>query len=174
SGSGDVQQIGTGTTTLTGTNTYTGVTTIAGGTLALSGNGSITNSSGVGVQSGTFDISQTNAGASINGLFGSPVGVTALGARTLTITNGSVYAGVIQDGGIGGGTGGGVTIASGEQVLLNTNTYTGLTTIDSGAQLTLASFFGLNGSISNSSHVVDNGAFDISNLANGGTSIRSL
>ncbi|MBY4640987.1 autotransporter-associated beta strand repeat-containing protein, partial [Gluconacetobacter entanii] len=40
-GTGNLTQIGTGTTTLTGTDTYTGATTIDNGTLALSGTGSI-------------------------------------------------------------------------------------------------------------------------------------
>ena len=62
SGSGAVQQNGTGTTTLTAVNTYAGATTISAGTLALSGAGSIANSSGV-IDNGTFDISATTRGS---------------------------------------------------------------------------------------------------------------
>jgi autotransporter-associated beta strand protein len=179
SGSGNPTITGGGTLTLTNANTYTGPTGITGGTLALAGNGSIANSAFVGIALGTFDISQTNSGANINGLFGGPLGMTALGSRTLILTNDSNFDGVVQDGGIGGGTGGGVTIAGGQLVLRNTNTYTGVTTINPGAQLTLSSApfpppFNISGSISNSTHVIDNGTFDISGLANGGTSIRSL
>ncbi len=50
----------------------------------------------------------------------------ALGARTLTIANGSTtYAGVI------GGTGG-LTLTAGTQTLTGANTYTGATTINAG------------------------------------------
>ena len=42
SGSGVVEQIGTGATTLTAANTYTGGTTISGGTLAIAATGGIT------------------------------------------------------------------------------------------------------------------------------------
>jgi autotransporter-associated beta strand protein len=180
---GSLTQTGAGTLTLTRINSYTGATDIGSGTLALVGNGSIANSAAVFTGPGTFDISQTNSGASINSLFGGP-SVVALGGRTLTLTNnspfgGSIFGGVIRDGGIGGGAGGGVTIASGETNLQNTNTYTGPTTINPGAQLTLSSnsfppLFSFDGSISSSSHVIDNGTFDISHLSNGGTSIRSL
>jgi autotransporter-associated beta strand protein len=169
---------GGGTLTFTRINSYTGGTNIDGATLALAGNGAIANST-LGIQSGTFDISQTSNGASIHGLFGVPGSVTALGSRTLTLTGLSIFSGVIQDGGIGGGAGGGVSIAGSEVLLQNTNTYTGLTTINPGAQLLLTNmssppFPRSNGSISLSSHVIDNGTFDISNLSNGGTSIRSL
>jgi autotransporter-associated beta strand protein len=125
-------------------NTYTGQTTIApaGGAtsavLALGGSGSIATSSGVFVATGgTFDISQTTAGASITTLAdypSSPAGGTvSLGSQTLTITNGSTtFSGVIADGGLGGGTGGSLTIAGGTQVLAGANTYTGGTTISAG------------------------------------------
>ncbi len=83
SGSGAVNQIGTGTTTLTGVNTYTGATTISSGTLALSGAGSIASSSSV-EDNGIFDISATSAGASIRTLSGG--GSMALGSQALTLT----------------------------------------------------------------------------------------
>ncbi len=62
SGRGFVNQIGTGTTTLTAANTYTGMTTISAGALALTGDGSIAASAGV-QDDGVFDISGTTAGA---------------------------------------------------------------------------------------------------------------
>ncbi|WP_198945903.1 autotransporter-associated beta strand repeat-containing protein, partial [Acetobacter sp. DsW_063] len=46
-GTGNLNQIGTGSTTFTAVNTYTGATTISGGRLALSGVGSLAQSSGV-------------------------------------------------------------------------------------------------------------------------------
>ncbi|MFN5107113.1 MAG: autotransporter domain-containing protein [Bradyrhizobium sp.] len=170
-------EIAGGTQTLSGVNGYVGFTQIdAGATLALKGNGSIANSSGIAFASGagvgTFDISQTNSGASVAGLNDTVGGsVVSLGAKTLTITgNRGPYDGVIQDGGIGGGTGGNVTIASGGLATFGgVNTYTGLTTISGGGQLDLTS----GGSIASSKAVINDGTFDISR-AGGGVSINSL
>lgn len=171
-------EVGGGVQTLTGVNAYTNATQIDGGAaLALKGSGSIASSlyvafSGAGA---TLDISQTTSGASVGGLFSlSPVGTVSLGSKTLTITTGSFFGGVIQDGGIAGGTGGNLAIASGAtQQLYGTNTYTGTTTIASGGQLDLINFGGSDGSIATSSNVVANGIFDIQALS-GGTSIKSL
>ncbi|GMO16565.1 autotransporter outer membrane beta-barrel domain-containing protein [Bradyrhizobium ottawaense] len=174
-GTGGLEVFG-GTQTLSGVNTYSNATQIdAGATLALKGAGSIADSAFVSFSAAnaTLDISQTTSGTSVRGL-GSPAGsgIVALGSRTLTITSGSTFGGVIQDDGIGGGTGGSVVIANGAtQSLSGTNTYTGATTIAAGGELDLASS---GGSIAASSGVVANGVFDISNLTNGGTSITSL
>jgi autotransporter-associated beta strand protein len=173
-------EIAGGTQTLSGVNTYTNATQIDGlGTLALKGNGSIANSlyvafAGAGA---TLDISQTTSGASVSQLFSFGAnGVVALGSKTLTITSnsGTAFGGVIQDGGIGGGTGGNLLIANGGlQQLYGTNTYTGTTTIASGGELDLVNLAGSDGSIATSSNVIANGIFDISALS-AGTSIRSL
>lgn len=173
-------EIGGGTQTLSGVNTYTNATQIdSGATLALKGNGSIANSlyvafSGPGA---TLDISQTTSGTTVGGLFSiGTTGVVSLGSKTLTITSGSgtFFGGVIQDGGIGGGTGGSLAIANGAaQQLYGTNTYTGTTTIAAGGELDLINFGGSNGSIATSSNVIANGIFDISGLS-AGTSIESL
>uniref|UniRef100_A0ABS3M9F0 Autotransporter domain-containing protein n=4 Tax=Pseudomonadota TaxID=1224 RepID=A0ABS3M9F0_9BRAD len=171
-------EIAGGTQTLSGVNGYVGLTQIdAGATLALKGNGSIANSFAVaffspGAGIGTFDISQTNSGASVVGLV-DPTGhsVVSLGAKTLTITRAvGTYNGVIQDGGIGGGTGGNVTIALGGLARFGgANTYTGLTTINAGGELDLMS----GGSIASSKAVINDGIFDISR-AGGGVSINGL
>ncbi|WP_240535256.1 autotransporter outer membrane beta-barrel domain-containing protein [Bradyrhizobium sp. YR681] len=171
-------EVGGGTQTLSGVNTYTNVTQIdAGATLALKGSGSIASSlyvafSGAGA---TLDISQTTSGASVTQLFSFGTnGVVALGSKTLTVTVGNSFGGVIQDGGIGGGTAGNLTIASGAtQQLYGTNTYTGTTTIAAGGELDLINSAGSDGSISASSSVVANGIFDITALSTG-TSIKSL
>lgn len=172
-------EVGGGTQTLSGVNTYSNVTQIDGGaTLALKGSGSIANSLYVALAGGgaTLDISQTTSGASVGGLFSaSTAGVVSLGSKTLTITSGTFFGGVIQDGGIGGGTGGNLAIANGAtQQLFGTNTYTGTTNIAAGGELDLIDFGGLNGSIATSSNVIANGIFDIAGLLNGGTSIKSL
>lgn len=172
-----------GTQTLSGNNTYSNATQIdANATLALKGNGSIASSAFVGFspappgQAGILDISQTTTGASVGGLFDvTSSGVVALGSKTLTITSGSIFTGVIQDGGIGGGTGGKLTIANGAlQSLEGTNTYTGVTTIAAGGELDLGSIGTRHGSIAASSSVVNDGVFGIFGLSNGGTSIKSL
>ena len=146
-----------GTATLSGVNTYTGDTLInTGASLALAGAGSIANSASV-VDNGALDISQTTAGASVTDLAGT--GNVALGAQTLTITDGSSsFTGVIADGGIAGGTHGSLTVAGGTATLAGTNTYSGTTTINSHATLALMG----TGSIANSNSVVNNGTLNIS------------
>jgi autotransporter-associated beta strand protein len=154
--------VSTGRETLTGDNTYTG-TTLIGNELFLSGNGSIASSSLVRVL-GIFDISGTTAGASVKNLIGT--GDINLGSQTLTITAGAGdFDGIIEDGGADGG----VTIAGGSMSLDRSNTYTGATTIDSGAMLLIAGV----GSIASSSGVQDDGIFDISG-GPGVTSIQNL
>ncbi len=152
SGSGSVE-IEAGSLNDSGVSTYTGPTTIdPSGVLALSGAGSIANSSNVTVN-GVFDISGTAAGASITTLAGA--GGVSLGAQTLTLTKASgVFSGVLADGGLVAGTGGGLTIAGGTETLTGANTFTGLTTINGGATLQLGNG-GTTGSVA--SNIVDNG-----------------
>ncbi len=163
SGTGAVTQLGTNTLTFTGINTYTGITTVSAGTLALSGSGSIASSSDV-IANGTFDISATTSGASIQQLDGS--GSVALGTQTLTIgsTGGSNHG--LFTGAISGG--GNLTLAGGTQTLSGVNTYTGITTISAGTLVLSGS-----GSIASSSDVIDNGSFDIS-ATTSGASIKQL
>ncbi|MGP0093496.1 MAG: autotransporter domain-containing protein, partial [Xanthobacteraceae bacterium] len=167
-GIGGMLAVSGGTQTLSGVNTYTGPTLInSGATLALQGNGAIASSSIV-IDNGAFDISLTTTGASITTLTGT--GTAALGSKTLTITAGSTtFAGAITDSGLGGGTGGNLHIGGGTQTLTGTNTYTGTTTIDPGAKLALSG----TGSIADSSNVIANGLFDISQTSLG-ASIQTL
>ena len=174
SGIGNLSAIGGSTLTLTNQNTYIGSTSVdAVSTLILSGNGSIGSSSSLNL-SGVLDISQTTSPITgiqaLNDGQSAGSGVINLGANTLIIGNtgglsSGSYSGVINDGGIAGGTGGGlkVTGLNYTQTLGGLNTYTGSTTIDAGATLALAGA----GSISNSSNVVNNGTLDISQAVGG-------
>src|SRR6185312_1815873 len=151
-GTGGTLTVGGGPGTLTGVNTYTGETSIQSGTLALAGNGSIADSSFVSMSLGTFDVSGTLDGAAIKGLVGS--GTVVLGSKTLTVSDASPteFSGVIY------GTGG-LRVSGGTLWLTGENTYTGLTTIDTGAALRVgngSSPYGSSGSIA--SDVMDNGS----------------
>ncbi len=154
-GTGNLGKYGGGTMVLTNVSTYSGQTLVEAGTLALSGAGSIAASSSLimGGFGGIFDISQTTGGASISLLQSLGVieaGVIKLGAKTLTVTTGGYFYGTIQDGGLGGGAGGGLSLASGASLsLYGTNTYAGATTIDANATLELSG----SGSLASSSGV---------------------
>jgi autotransporter-associated beta strand protein len=160
----------TGVLELTARNTYQYGTDILGGTLALAAgaaldaNGAMTIAAG-----GVFDISGAG-NQSIGDLTGA--GTAALGGNTLTLdlTSGAQFDGVLTDGGLSGGTGGGLTVENYTETFTGQNSYTGKTTIATGAGIELAD----DGSIADSSDVVDNGALDISNAANGGSDITSL
>jgi hypothetical protein len=121
SGGGSLE-IASGAVLMTASNPYVGATTIdPGATLALSGAGSIAASAGVATN-GTFDISGATSGASITTLSGS--GAVNLGSRTLTLTNASgTFGGALADGGLGGGIGGGLTVAAGTQTLNGQHIY---------------------------------------------------
>ncbi|MBU6440797.1 MAG: autotransporter-associated beta strand repeat-containing protein [Betaproteobacteria bacterium] len=140
-----------GTQTLSGSNGYGGTTTINGGaTLALTGGGSIASSSSVS-DSGTLDISSTSGGATIKSLSGG--GAVQLGSKTLTLSQPSqTFSGNIQGSG-------NLHIASGDETLSGGNFYTGLTTIDSGAALTLSA----GGTLAVHSSMLDNGTLRFNN-----------
>lgn len=117
-------------------------------------------------QGGTLRIDQSNGNYSQNFVLD--------GSGTNTIDqngNGSTFSGVFSDS--GPGVHGGITITDGgvggSVTFTGINTYTGGTTINSGAMLALRG----SGSIADSSGVADNGTFDISSTT-AGASISSL
>ncbi|HVZ27179.1 MAG TPA: autotransporter-associated beta strand repeat-containing protein, partial [Rhizomicrobium sp.] len=138
SGTGNLYDAGSGTLTIARVQAYTGRTSInVGATVALSGAGDVSASDFVNDLGGTFDISGANAGISVQALAGS--GTVALGSNILTICAGKnyVFSGVIEDGGIAGGSGGGIIVSGGLAGFRGTNTYTGTTVIDPGATLAI-------------------------------------
>ena len=115
SGTGQFNQIGSGTTILTAGNTYTGNTTIAAGTLQL-GNGGTTGSvvgaitdDGIlainhsnsftlsNLITGTGQLVQTGTGQSIISRDNTYTGLTTVSAGTLQLGNGSLTGAVVGD-----------------------------------------------------------------------------
>ena len=115
SGSGAVNQIGSGTTVLTGNNSYTGGTTIAAGTLQLgdggtsgaivgnvANNGALAfNRSDVqtfpGLISGSGTVSQIGAGTTILTANNTYTGGTTIAAGTLQLGNGGTTGAILGD-----------------------------------------------------------------------------
>jgi autotransporter-associated beta strand protein len=99
-------------------------------------------------QYGYFDISNVAGNVALSNLYGS--GSVYLGSNTLTLNNGSnqTISGAIRDGSAAGGGGiGGSLIYAGaagsELVLAANNTYTGMTTVSSGAISVTGSLAGI-------------------------------
>ncbi len=166
SGSGALQVI-SGGISVSSVQTYTGLTTITAGTLQLLAGSSITASSGL-VANGTFDISATS-GATVQSLSGT--GIVQLGTQTLTIngaagTNEQLLRLNRKHRPVATG---GVTINNGTEILSGTGNYTGTTTINSGATLSLMSLNSLP-----NSPIVANGTLDISNAINNLSNIVSV
>jgi outer membrane autotransporter protein len=153
------------TVTLAAANTYTGGTVINNGTIALGTNGSLAATGMVNLVGATsvFDISGASADQTIGALSGVAGSTVALGARRLTLGDGTntTFAGAIT------GTGGIVKQGSGVFTLSHANTYTGATSIQAGTLALSGS-----GSLAATSAVTLGGAtsiFDISGAATGPT-----
>ena len=133
---------GDGTLTLTGANGYSGGTTVLEGTLALSASGTIGTGSLTLTNADSttkFDITQLtpSTGISVTNLATDTGTTISLGSKTLTIspTTSTTCNSVIQDSGIGSGTGGKLVVDGTSLTTLTltgVNTYTGGTTIDGG------------------------------------------
>jgi outer membrane autotransporter protein len=125
SGTGVLEQLGNGTTTLTAANTYTGGTTVSAGTLRLGSGGSLASTGALTVNGGTFDLNGSNQ--TVGALSGAG-GILALGNGTLTTDTASntTFASSIT------GTGGLTKQGLGTLNLTGTNTYTGPTSVIAG------------------------------------------
>lgn len=133
---GELHKQGAGTLTITNAgNDYNGGTFVESGTLAVAGAGAL-GTYAVQVSSGaTLDVSQATDSALVRFLGGA--GTVAIGDKTLVVDNtasGTTFDGVIQDGGITGGTGGKllITDAGVNWTLTNAQTFTGGTTLQAG------------------------------------------
>jgi autotransporter-associated beta strand protein len=157
SGTGTLTQAGAGTTTLGPSISYMGATLIAGGTLAITSGSSLASSSSVTISSAgrsslvavpysaantnvatvgapVLDVSQAGS-QTVSNLGGDATARIFLGANNLTINSSAstVFGGQVADGGIAGGTGGGLTKTGPSTFTLsNADTYTGGTTISAG------------------------------------------
>lgn len=155
-GSQSLTKTGAGTLELTAANSYSGGTAIQAGVLDMNGASALgsgavqvdagaglrmSNAAALGTQAvsnqGSVDVSNVTAATSIGSLGGS--GNVLLGARTLTVGGlnaNDTIGGVIQDGGVAGGTGGNlVKTGTGTLTLTGANSYTGTTTVASGTLL---------------------------------------
>jgi autotransporter-associated beta strand protein len=102
---------------------------------------------------GRFDISQLNGSGTMAGSIAG-AGTYFLGSKRLTVGSNNLsseVSGALQDGGIGGGTGGALTkVGTGTFTLSGANTYTGATTVNGGALI-------VNGSIASATSVNSGG-----------------
>ncbi|WP_171026268.1 autotransporter domain-containing protein [Mesorhizobium comanense] len=138
-GTGGVTVAG-GSLNLGNTNTYTGATTVQNGDLRLYADNAIAASSELNL-SGEASVELNTATATIQTLRGVAASTVYIQDK-LKITNGSTsYAGVLAD----SYDPSSLIIAGGHQTLDGVNTYTGTTTVEDGATLTV------NGSIASSS-----------------------
>jgi autotransporter-associated beta strand protein len=132
SGSGQIEQSGSGITELSGTNTYSGVTTVFNGTLEAGSTSAFGGASGKSqidfTYQGTLALNGfNNTVGSINGT--ATAGGVNLGSKTLTINDTSSntdFAAVIS------GVGGSLVFGGQSMILTGSNTYTGSTDITTG------------------------------------------
>ncbi|WP_407530009.1 autotransporter-associated beta strand repeat-containing protein [Methylobacterium oryzisoli] len=91
-GSGSLNQIGTGTLTLTGANTYTGGTAITAGTLQIGNGGTIGSIAGDILNNSTLAFNRADA-LTFAGIIGGTGNLTKLGAGTLALAGANTYSG---------------------------------------------------------------------------------
>jgi len=168
SGSGNLNQLGTGTLVLSGTNTYTGATIVGAGTLALSGGSAIADTGAVilgDVSGATLRLDSDETIGSLSG-GGSAGGNIDLQANALTTgdSTDTVFSGIIS--GAGGSI---IKQGTGTLTLYAANTYSGGTQINNGTILLM------NNSALGTGALTNNATLDLGNseLSLGGAYIQS-
>jgi len=155
---------GGGTFNFTGLNTYTGTTTVDADNTLISIDNSLSGATGTLTNNGTAIFKQTANSASV---FGGDI--SNAGSLIFTQATGTTgtYGGMISDGTSAGtveigGTGGGGTV-----VFTGTNTYTGLTTVDSGNTLIVNG--SMTGAVSVDGTLMGQGSVGTTTIQSGGT-----
>lgn len=133
-----IEKMGDGTLILNQANSYSGATTLSRGTLALTGSGSLGNGGDLSVSADAqLDLGGTTqqVGAVVlgdsNGINTAAIGNGFLVGDSYLVQGGQISAGL-------GGAGANLVAAGGETTLSGTNTYTGQTVVNPGANLVLA------------------------------------
>ncbi|NBS02386.1 MAG: hypothetical protein EBS72_09655, partial [Rhizobiales bacterium] len=142
SGSGLISQIGSGSTTLSGNNsTFAGTVRVAAGTLQMGSAASLSATTTLEVNGGTFDLGGFDITA---GSLAGTGGTVALGSKTLTEGGNNTttsFAGAVT------GTGGITKVGTGTTTLAGTNTFSGAATVSAGILI----LSGANDSVSSAS-----------------------
>jgi fibronectin-binding autotransporter adhesin len=136
SGTGNLSQVGAGTTILAANNTYSGVTTISAGTLQI-GNGGAAGSLGTGSVTDNANLTfNTTSTTTVNGSIGGTGNLTQAGTGTTVLAANNIYsgsttinAGTLQvgNGGAAGSLGTATTVTDNSNLTFNT---TGTTTVN--------------------------------------------
>jgi fibronectin-binding autotransporter adhesin len=150
SGTGSVQQIGTGITVLTGNNTYTGGTIINAGTLQLGEDGTSGSITGNVTDNGTLIFSRSDS-LSFGGAISGTGSMIKRGGGTLLLNGRNSYTGTTTV-----STG---TLQAGSVDALSPGS---AFTVNSGATLDLNGFNGTLGSLSGSGLVTNSGGLNLS------------
>jgi fibronectin-binding autotransporter adhesin len=130
SGTGNLSQVGTGTTILAANNTYTGTTTISSGTLQV-GNGGTAGSLGTGPITDNANLTFNTTGTTtVNGSIGGTGNLTQAGTGTTVLAANNSYsgsttisAGTLQvgNGGVAGSLGTATTVTDNGNLAFNTS-----------------------------------------------------
>ncbi|WP_261527630.1 autotransporter outer membrane beta-barrel domain-containing protein [Burkholderia multivorans] len=144
SGSGTVNQIGSGTTVLAGNSTYTGGTTISAGTLQLGNGGTSGAIVGDVTNNGTLAFNRSDT-STLAGIISGSGTINQLGSGTTVLTGNNSYTGATN-------------VAAGSLIVNgNQSTATGLTTVQSGATI------GGTGTIGGSTMIANDGTLSPGN-----------